>query len=176
MPTSFSEAPAAVRDLAVGLIEAHYQDLKEGDVTITYLMAHNPDGPALTKGGWPCKALVKINSLRDRVAGLSDCLILLDEDGWREWSAKHQLAVMDHELFHVLVCRNKVGAIKYDDANRPKLKLRPHDFECTGFHAIARRHGAHSVEVQGIEGVSKVWLQREFDFGDAFLETGSVVK
>jgi hypothetical protein len=43
--------------------------------------------------------------------------------------------------------QRKDGAPKRDDLGRPKLQQRPFDFELYGFHDVAARHGAHSVEV-----------------------------
>ena len=38
--------------------------------------------------------------------------------------------------------------VKRDDLDRPKLRLRPHDWEIGGFGLIVSRHGANSLELQ----------------------------
>src|SRR5579872_2057186 len=163
MPTTYSECSEAVLALAKQLIRQNYHDISEAEVTIKYLFARNGDGPAITHNGWPAKALVKVNNLRDRVAGLADVTIIIDEHGWEDWSPEHQRAVLDHELYHIDVQRTKVGAIKYDDANRPKVKLKLHDFQFGGFHEITDRHKGASAEAQAVQDVAKVWAQGIFE-------------
>jgi hypothetical protein len=43
--------------------------------------------------------------------------------------------------------RQKDGTPIRDDLGRPKLQQRPFDFEISGYHDVAARHGASSVEV-----------------------------
>lgn len=171
MPTTYSECPEPVLAVARKLIVDGHPAIIEADVTIHYLFARREDGPAIVHGGYPAKALVRKNSLRDRVAGLKDVTILIDESGWQDWSDDHRRAVLDHELYHVEVRRDESGAIQYDDANRPKIKLRPHDFQFGGFHEMARRHKAESAEVQAVQEVSRVWAQGIFEFDLAELAT-----
>jgi hypothetical protein len=136
-----------------------HPDLIAADATITFLFACNPESPALTHGGYPAAALCKVNSLKDRVAGLADLTIMLDVGRWESLSEESQSALLDHELHHAEVVRNKVGAIKYDDANRPKIRLRKHDFQIGGFHAIASRHKHHALEMHAVECVNLTWKQ-----------------
>lgn len=177
MATWYETAPDDVASLAKQLIRRSHHDLIKAEATITYLFARNNDGPALTKNSWPAKAIAKINSLRDRVAGLADCMILIDGKQWQDWSAGHRVAVLDHELHHFEVCFNKAGAIRYDDANRPKIRIRPHDFEFGGFHLMAQRHGTDSAEIMAVSNVSKIWVQMELPFmGEASDEDDRVVQ
>lgn len=165
MSTSYQEAGRELLSRVNAMVTGgNYTDLVEAKVTMKIMFARNPDAPSIMHNGWPAKALVRINNLRDRVAGLADVTILLDGENWEEWSEEHQRAILDHELFHILVCRNQAGAIRYDDANRPKLRLKPHDFVVAGFHEMARRHGEDSAEVMHLGEVLKVWNQGVFRF------------
>lgn len=164
MSTTYSECPNTVIAIAKEIIQDHYPDLIEADVTVMYLFARNESGDALKHGGYPAAALVKLNNLRDRVAGLSDATIMIDEDRWKDWNEERRIAILDHELMHLEVRRNDSGAIEYDDCNRPKIRLRKHDFNYGGFNAIVRRHGDSSVEVQSVREVLYTWSQGIFEF------------
>src|SRR5262245_4301901 len=139
-----------VGPLVMKLVERNYPDL--GDVTYNLLFAHGPrdengqiKAPALKLHGYPCCAIIKINSLEQRVAGLADVTIKIDGDEWPDWDDRRRAAILDHELYH-LVPFIKGKAIQTDDAGRPKLKLRNHDWQLGGFAEIVRRHGDHAVE------------------------------
>ena len=53
-----------------------------------------------------------------------------------------------------------------DDAGRPKLKMRPHDFEVGGFFDIVQRNGSAAVEAQVIGEVGKKFIQLGLFSGD----------
>lgn len=166
MAVFYQAAPQEIIDLAERIKREHHVGLIEAGVTICWLVARNSDpaGHAITFKGWPAKALCRLNPLRDRVAGLTDCTILIDAQWWGLAPERERAAVIDHELTHINVCRYRVGNVRYDDANRPKLELRKHDFELCGFHAMVERHGVNSAEAKGFMGVQEVWVQRHFQF------------
>jgi Putative phage metallopeptidase len=172
MPTSYRECPDEVADRAKRLRQQYHLELIEADVTICLLFASNPDGTAIMHNGWPAQALCRKNNLRDRVAGLADATIVIDEDLWADLSEPRRLALLDHELHHLTVARNKVGGIKYDDANRPKLSIRPHDYQMGGFHELVRRHAAASAESVAYVDLTRRWVQMELTFvGEAARST-----
>jgi hypothetical protein len=59
-----------------------------------------------------------------------------------------QVAVLDHELTHLELVTDGDGTVKYDDYNRPKLKIRLHDIHYGWFSEVAKRHKGASIEVQ----------------------------
>jgi hypothetical protein len=164
MGSYYQPCPEPVKNLAARLRSKFYPDLDQADVTVGYLFAWNKDGPAISHNSWPAKALAKVTNLRDRVAGLPDALIILDAEVWEELSAKEKEAILDHELNHLSLRRDRVGNVKYDDANRPKMVCKPHDFSFGGFHELVRRYGENSVEAQSVGSVVQTWRQREFDW------------
>jgi hypothetical protein len=146
---TYTHAPQPVHDLVFSLVEKHHPDLAEHEVTFCILMAFAPvddngkrKGTALTHGGYPADGLAKINNLKDRVAGLSDCTIFLDGDHWEEKSEDEQTALLDHELTHFIPTGED------DDAGRPKLKIRKHDIQLGGFHEIIDRYGKDAGEAK----------------------------
>jgi len=92
-------------------------------------------------------ACVRITSLEERVAGRGDAIIWVDGDRRQRMDVQTLEAVLDHELTHLE--RGTTGQGSYtDDAGRPILRMRQHDFEVGWFHEVAERHGERSVEVQ----------------------------
>lgn len=126
------------------------------------------DEPALKCQGAPAIAVVKINSLKDRVEGKADASIFFDGPRVDGMSDSEKKAVFDHELYHLVAKRDKDGMPERDDLNRPKLKMRPHDFQVGWFHAVAERHGQNAAESQQlkalVEGEHK-WVQGVFQWG-----------
>jgi hypothetical protein len=145
----FDRAPQEVIDRANALIDKYHPDLKAAEVTIDYLfVSDSGDGPALKLHGVPCYAIVRIVSLKDRAKGLADAEILIDRDKYDLMDGATRDALLDHELYHLVVRRDDLGQFMTDDQHRPKLKMRPHDWEFGWFEAIAARHGDASIEVK----------------------------
>lgn len=91
-------------------------------------------------------AFIKINSLKLRIKGMKDAEITLDKSVWDNLNDQARVALIDHELTHLQIATDKEGNVKYDDANRPKLKMRRHDYQMGWFREVALRHGEYSPE------------------------------
>jgi hypothetical protein len=132
-------------------LDCHRERLQ--DVNIAVLSAHasrdeddEPRGEALSCRGRPILGKIRISSIEDRAEGMADVRVLLNGDRWGQLSAPMQRSVIDECLTSIEVQR-KDGAPKRDDLGRPKLQQRQWDFELYGYHDVAARNGAHSVEV-----------------------------
>lgn len=161
---TYSKAPGEVLDLIAEVIDNWHPDLLEAEARIGAVMARptldrdgEPKGPAMAKDGFPVLARIKRNSEEDRAGGKDDATITIDADHWETLDGEddglaRQRALIDHELYHLEVQREKAlpgqvkGPIKTDDRSRPLFRIRPHDWEITGFRAVAERHGRHSEE------------------------------
>ena len=169
----FKEAPKSVHAQVKKIVDDHYPDLVDAAVTFDLLMAHakvddktgEPVSPALKHHGWPAAAVVKINSHKDRVAGRNDVEITIDGDNWNDRTDPQQVAILDHELRHLIVIRNPAGIVKEDDCGRPKLKLSDHDWQFGGFNSILERHGEHSLEHEFMSNLRHV-TQKLFDWAE----------
>jgi hypothetical protein len=154
--STFKKCDKAVREMANEILcefETH-RPLLDAKVTIDLLFAYadrNEAGEraadALSKGGVRALGIAKIITLKDRVAGRGDAEITLDGDWWADAKEQQRRALLDHELHHLAVSI-KEGCSVYDDAGRPKLKMRKHDYEFGWFTIIAARHGKFSIEVE----------------------------
>ena len=153
-----------------------HADLDRYEVTVDVLFAWagKNGGAALKLHGWPCEATIKPTAYRDRVRGAGDVLLTLDAAVWEAKTPDERLALIDHELEHLVIQRDKDEAVKSDDHGRPKIKTRPHDYELGGFASVARRHGHHAPEVQSFRAVYDEHRQLLLPWGDDNVEPDEI--
>lgn len=140
----------------IGLLEALAKRNQHGE----------PQGPAIRHHGYPAAAVIKINSLKDRVEGKPDATIVIDGDRRGEWSNARLLALFDHELCHVQLDVDDSGNVILDDANRPKLRHVPHDAEVGVFWCVVDRHKGLAFETDSFAEINKQFRQMEFPWRD----------
>jgi hypothetical protein len=164
MPTTFQIADTDVTESLGNVIAEWHRDLAETGVRIGVIFATNPDGPAVTHGGYPAFAKIKVVSLKDRVSKGYDAELLIDEGEWNSLSPAQRVALLDHEVTHltlVPLSEKELKAArgedpscpdwKLDDLGRPKLKTRPGDIVMSdGFTSVVGRHGENSIEYVNI--------------------------
>lgn len=130
------------------VMKENHGDLHAEGVKITALIARSEEGPALKVGGKEALGCIRVTKLTERTLGLGDALMILDGESMMAWSSKRLQAVIDHELRHLMLAKNKrTGEIQRDDEGRPKLRIRPHDFEFGWFARTAELYGEESYEV-----------------------------
>lgn len=103
--------------------------------------------PVLKLHGVPCLALAKLVSARERAKGGGDAEIQVDVAAYDGMTVEQQRALLDHELTHFEL-KLKDGQAARDAGGRPKLSIRPHDYDFGWFDAVALRHREHSGEVR----------------------------
>ena len=143
------------------VMKENHGELHAAGVTITALIARSEEGPALKVGGKEALGCIRVTKLTERTLGLGDALMILDGESMIAWSSKRLQAVIDHELRHLMLAKNKrTGEIQLDDEGRPKLRIRPHDFEFGWFARTAELYGEESYEVsQAREIVAAQFVQ-----------------
>lgn len=154
--STYEKCPKSVTDLSHEVLCEYprHKPLLDYRVTVDYVFAEsdkdedgNPINDAIKHHGVKALAVARKTTLKQRALGLADAEICIDYDWWQEASVPEQKALLDHELYHLEVMMNEEGVMK-DDLGRPKLKLRPHDWQFGWFNCIAHEHGKHSQEVQ----------------------------
>lgn len=159
---TFIKCPKAVSDLALEILCEFptHKPLLDAKAQIAYVFAHgerDEDGnvvtPALKKNGVVALGIAKILGLKDRALGRGDAEVSIDGDWWEKASDEERRALLDHELHHFAVKASVQGVIETDDLNRPKLRIRKHDFEFGWFAIIAERHGESSLERQQAQSI-----------------------
>jgi hypothetical protein len=164
MSTTYQTADDDVRDTLTEVMRKYHPGLAAADVQVGILMASNPEGNAVTHGGYPAFAKIKVVSLKDRVSKHYDAELLIDESEWNRFRHEHRLALLDHELSHLttvplkedeataaLADDPKAPTWKLDDLGRPKLKTVPGDWNGgDGFRDVVSRHGAFAIEYENL--------------------------
>lgn len=163
MAIAYDTAPKDVLDLFKSVIERYHPE--KAKVRVGILMVTSVDKEGNPDGGWPLKwsgyaasAKVKIVPMRDRIFKNIDVEIHLDAHTWRAINEQQQTSILDHEMEHVMIMEDPEE--EGDTEAKLKLKLKPDDYCIWGFEAIARRHGANSMEVMSArrlrESIGKV--------------------
>lgn len=145
--TVYEKAPHDVENLIDAVMRDYHPELIEAGVTIDSLFAFNDRSEPIKPGGYPALAVIRINTLKNRVKGMADAEITIDGAIWKNMTEPQRRALLDHELYHLIVKRDKESNIETDDIDRPKLKMRKHDYQMGWFRAIAVRHKENSPEV-----------------------------
>lgn len=143
------------------VMKKNHGDLHAEGVTITAMIARSEEGPAIKVRGCEAAGCIRITKLMERTLGLGDAVMILDGERLDAWSSTRLQAVIDHELRHLMLARNKkTGQIQRDDEGRPKLQIRPHDFEFGWFARTAELYGEDSYEVAQVREIgAAAWVQ-----------------
>jgi len=96
------------------------------------------DGPLLTHNGYSALATIRKTPERDRLLGVADAILSINGEFYRDLDDAGRDALIDHELEHLEIARRNNDEVLWDDAGRPKLRLRKHDWQLGGFLSIAR--------------------------------------
>ena len=179
MPKTFFEAPDEVWKLKHSVVGEHFPtwaELREPLTIGLQMVVADEDKPALTKGGWPCEALVSVVPTKHRASGGPDVLIQLDGSAWRDLTEHQKRALLHHELLHIELVDVKTvypdegepyRICKLDSLRRPVVKLRKHDYECGGFRKIHELYGEDSPEHRQLEVATTILAQQVFPFAKA---------
>lgn len=119
------------------LIEAHHPDLQEAGARI--LLAWRKGWRQDADGRLRLAQARKASDL-DRALVPYDFIILLNEESFKAsgFGEDAQAAILDHELTHCAVTRDRDGGLKRDEKNRVMFRLRAHQVE--EFTDVVRRH------------------------------------
>lgn len=154
MPKTYNLCGNDVHSLIKSVMGQHHLPLSREGVSVQAVFINDFDDddearPALKVHGVPAAAKIQVTPLVDRVRGIEDAKLTIDEYTWQRLNESARLALIDHELEHLQLVRDsKTGAVKHDDHRRPKLKLRVHDWTLAGFQSIVERHGESAIEFQ----------------------------
>ena len=149
------------------LREKYYPEIERASLDVLFVFSDESE-QVLSHQGYPALAVIKVNSLKDRAAGLGDALLVIDRYAYSGLSAKQADAMLDHELYHLdPVIDEKTEQPKYDSLGRMKLAIRKHDRQFGWFDEIAQRHGEHSTEVRQATAMLEEAQQLYFDFAKA---------
>ena len=167
MPKTYQSCDIDVEDLIAVVMTQHHPDLAEHKVSVQAVYVSNESEllgqtPAIMQRGHSCAAQIKITSLEQRSRGFADALLTIDTLGWVGMPPPMREALVDHELTHLeLVLDKKTESVKIDDLGRPRLKIRHHSWELSGFSDVCERHGENALESKAISRFIADYAQLE---------------
>lgn len=160
--TWYSKADDEVMATVEKVMKKYHADLHAEGVAITVLIARSEDGPPLKVRGQEALGSIRVTKSTERALGLGDALMMINGEAMPAWNSGRLQAVIDHELTHLALKKSKkTGAVERDDLDRPKLKIREHDYEFGWFAETANRFGEDSFEFSQARELlaSASWMQ-----------------
>jgi hypothetical protein len=149
MPTTYTSDAGEVTAYVQHVLDHNLIELKTAGVTVEVLLAASDDedkSPPVKKFGVRAYADIRVNGLKDRVAGCRDVRLVIDASRFENSNEARRTAIIHGQLCRVEVKKDGYGAIVTDDAGRPKLKLKPMDFGGGGMFDTVDRFGADAPE------------------------------
>lgn len=133
----------AMYDLLDELVEEHHGDLRFAKIALAWCTSWKPDVDGVVVLG----RCVKASDL-DRELVPYDFVILLSKSFWYSPSVEElqRRALLDHELCHADVARDRFGEIKEDERGRRIYRTRKHDIE--EFREIVHRYGCYKRDLE----------------------------
>jgi Putative phage metallopeptidase len=130
-----NEHPAEYR-LLRKLLTAYHEDVEEARFALAWCRSWKTDVDGHKKLGM-CRKATDL----DRELAPYDFVVLLNEGFWTDPTVTdlQREALLDHELCHAEVARDKYGSSKRDANERLVFRIRRHDIE--EFTCIGERHG-----------------------------------
>lgn len=154
-------ASAETHNFVYQVMEKYHPELAEHGITVTVFMAEKVDKegnstkePAIIVRGQACSA--EIRKANQRELGLGSGLLIIEVDAleWDNMPEKTRIALMDHELCHfVLKKEKKTGMVKLDGNDKPMLQGVHHDREIGIFYDVIRRHRIISPDYMNVISV-----------------------
>ncbi len=126
--------------------------------------AGHPTCETLVVHGAAALARVRVMGARERVTTGHDAEIELALPPWLEADEKQRLAILDHELTHLEIVRDRDGEPRYDVNGHVRLRLRRHDYIAAGFYEVVARHRRESPEVLQVVAAFDSGGQQLFGF------------
>ena len=172
--TTYQKCSDTERKLLHQVINDCYPDIEKARVTFDLIFARAerdkdnlPKGTPLKEHGVACASIIKKTNVINRVCGLRDILLLLDGDAWADFGIAEKNALLDHNLYHIMLEKAEDGTFSHDNAGRPLTELRNHDFDVGGFQEVIGRRGRAALEAQYLSEAANYHGQLTFKFDPA---------
>lgn len=122
-------------------VDEHHPHLKDATFAMAWRSALKADKDGIIMLGKAKKA-----SDLDRDLAAYDLLIILNREHWEIFDRAQREALIDHELCHLRVAKDKEGELRTDERGRPVYRMRKHDVE--EFTEVIDRHGVYKNDLE----------------------------
>lgn len=159
MPKEYKLAPKPVRTVTAKLLKKYHEELSKAEIDIAIVFVNAGQDktgfpiPAIVKNGKICAAKIGNTTTIHRVCGLADVIMQIDEQIWDKLRTETRDALIDHELTHLEISKDKDGYPMTDAAGRPVIQMKPHDVELGIFQEIVARHKAAAIDSHVIQAL-----------------------
>lgn len=152
------------------MVAANHPHLTNAKITLVWRRSLKRDKDGLLVLG-KCKKASDLDkeTVLARSGKECDFVIILNEEAWHDLSDEQREALIDHELCHAQVARDKDGIAKKDERGRTVYRSRKHDIE--EFREIVERHGLYKKDLE--EFVKAARKKRETPLFDEPNESGN---
>jgi hypothetical protein len=155
----YEKASPEIHDLVKQIMETYHSQLYDLEVKVAITMVSKFDTedqllPCLRLHGNAAFAVIHLVRGSQRVHVNHDAEISIDAFNWTNANEETRIAVIDHELEHIIIAKDRHGIVKKDDNDHVKLRMKADDYALTGFYAVIERHGINSAECISIHPVS----------------------
>lgn len=159
MSKIYEKATPAELDLLSSAISQYHPVLLTANAVIAMTFVRkldDNDDPVrcLKHHGAQCAAYIRPTATSAKLRLDHDAEIFIDGCLWDELPQASRLALLDHELTHLVPIKTKAGLFKKDDRGRQVLRNKADDFTLTGFIEVVRRHGPAALELKSVESVT----------------------
>lgn len=153
LPGDGEQEPAAIAAALVKTDEA-FLDLRLSDAALLFLMRteskYTQDKVELGSAHIPAGFQGKLGQLArwllaKMCGGPPDFILIFDAQWWAQATLEQRTALVDHELRHCGVAKDKYGTTKFTDDGRPIFAIIPHDLE--EFNGTVEKFGAWSPDI-----------------------------
>ncbi len=163
--TIYEKATPAINDLVLQVMESYHPQLLDEKLRVATTVVRRFEGadndeaaPALKHHGAQANAVIRKVTTRRRVLVQHDVELELDGLVWDGLKPDSRVALLDHELNHVVLVTDKSDRPVRDDLGNLKIRLRPDEVTFTGFFAVIARHGKAAIEAQSFERLYPLYL------------------
>lgn len=143
MPKLYSPANDEMLDRYQCALEEHFAFLIDEKIHVDIQAVITDGKHALPKGALAC---IKIVGPEERARGGPDVRILVDFAAYSRLEDVSKEAMYAHELYHIIIAKDKEGETRLDPYHRPVIRLKPDDWYIMGFKEVADWYGAASIE------------------------------
>lgn len=151
MARRIANANQEVYELMRHVMHEHHPELEAAEVRVGIFMVSDPDEtcgakPFLEIDGKRVLAFIRKRRILENPK-LGEVVMEIDEFLWQHsLDDTGRRSLLDHELQHISLCKEKSGSLKRTFFGRPKISLVNHDWTVGVFRTLMERYGRKGID------------------------------